>query len=199
MSIEEMENVWKEQSVTPERRAPRSRYWMQRARNVSRTVRYGLFLCLLVTIVGAGLKLHQLVTDPQVTLSNSGVDLLISVLSIIFPCIGIHQVQRHRNELIALAHDPVRCMEALIRETQREIRDLKIVLPMVFVVILGLVGLAKWQSVSTGYESFENAMSGLVLVGVFVTVCGAAMFHRRKAFLEPRLEDLTAARGEFHS
>ncbi len=196
MSIDEMETVWREQKVD-DTRSERFQYWTRKARTSSRALVAALWIAFVVTILGAGLKVHRLLTDAEITLSNSGVDLLISFVTIGFAGVGLRQYFRHRRALASLTHDPAACIKQLMQGTRQEIQDIRWRLPLAFSGILSLAALAKWQSVSTGYETMNNAAGGLVLIFVLVLIAGAAMFHRLKAFLEPRLRELGAALSEF--
>ena len=198
MSIDEMETVWREQTVEA-KQLERWHYWAQRARTSSRMLQAVLGLAFFVTVLGFCLKVHRILIDPETTLANSGVDLLISLVAIIFASLGIRYYFRSRRELASLADDPIGCIEHLIRGTKQEIQDMRWRIPGAICGILFLAGLSKWQSISTGYETFGNAVSGLILIVFLMLIVGSAMFHRLKAFLEPRMTELDTILREFRN
>lgn len=199
MSIEEMEAVWSEQKDRDSKCSANSENWINHARENTKRTEAVLWGCLFITVLGFTLKVHRLVTSPEVTLLNSSVDLLMGFGVIVCAYFSGQQYRRHRRELRSLAHDPVRCIEFLLQSTRREIRDTKCSLPIILLGILCLVLLSKWQSVSSGLESVANAGSGVALVVIVIGISAGVIYHRLNAFLEPRVSLLCHALAEFKS
>lgn len=199
MSIEELETIWKTQRKSNVELPSSWQYWIRHARRSSIGVIMALTTCIMITVIGLALKIHRIWITPEMTWINSSFDLLISLGIVVCSCYGAQQYLRHQRELASLAQDPLNCMEFLIETTRCEIRDIKLRLPGIMILILGLVLLAKWQSVATGLETTGNAGGGVAMVLVVILTAMAVMYHRRKAFLEPRLDQLCQALHSFKS
>ena len=82
----------------------------------------------------------------------------------------------------------------MIARTRAEIREIRRGAPWLFATILVLFFAAKWQSIAAGREALHNEIATVFMVLALCTIGGTVLFHRLKAFLEPRLTHLESLR-----
>lgn len=188
MSLEEMENAWQTQktNATPPPEAERR---ISRVKNdFTKTV----IICAGVTLTVIfvfGLKVHRILEDSDRTFSNSIWDLTLNSLGVVCVFFSVVYLVRFYRELRALGQDTRRCIELFIRNVEEEIRSIRRDAPVMFLIYLIIIALAKWESIRAGYET-PDEWSLLIAVAAMFTIFAAVLYHRLKTFLVPRSVEL---------
>ena len=193
MSIEEMESTWHDQPTpTSDVQTPAS--WIDRNQRRYRGTALFIMGTTLLASVNFGLKLLQIWQDPARTLANTSWELFIVGLTLLAALYGFRQFAKGWREFKTLSHNTRACLDTIIRETRREILAMRWGIPAAYVGFIGLLVLAKFQSIAAGHESSDNAWMGLVLAIVIFVLVSGFCFHRANAFLVPELKALRQTR-----
>lgn len=195
MSIEEMENAWKQQQVdSPPRH--RAKEWIAKARKRSLSQ-----FALVIFVAGLAVmvlltKLYILAMDSTRTLGNSGFDLSLGIGICVSAWFSLRRYFNDRRESAALSGNMCDCLDQLIARTQREIDSVTKDCPLVFSAFLVVFLLALGERLTAG---FNNAPTTILLLVVFsggITIAGAFLYHWLNTSLRPRLEQLESVRRE---
>lgn len=192
MSLEEMEQTWNQQSLSPPLPVEPVR---RAASHLTRTllIAWGM---LAVALFAFLLRVHQIWIDPAHTLANSFWNLIIAAAGVAGVGVGVFWSHHFAAKFRLLAHDTIRCVDLMIHSAEKEIKSIRRDMPIMMLVYLGLFALAKHQSISAGLEDAAewNFIGFLMLI---FGVIGAFMYHFLRAFLRPHLAELQAVRRQF--
>lgn len=194
MSLEEMEDTWSNQSVPPSRNVEPVKKAADSLNNTL-LLSWGM---LSVVVFAFALKVHKIWTEPAHTFANSFWDLSIAAAGVACGVFGVIWARKFVHEFRALGQDTVRCLDHLIYSVEWEIRSIRRDTPIMMLIFFVLFLLAKHQSITSGLEdAFEWNLIPFVL-GIF-GIAGAVLYHRVRAFLQPRLTELRAVRSQFET
>lgn len=196
MSEKEMETLWRDQTL-PLMRDEETRRWMSRLRRGSIGKAALLGFVVFTGLAVPVLALTRLRDDPAVTWSNFSIELLLAFLPTIAAVFSVCDFVQRRRRLAALQANTARCVDLLIHVTRKEMQEIRRGGWIFGVPLLGLIAIAKWQSIVTGRETVENAAGGIIVALVIAGLTAGILYHRLKQFLEPRLESLVEFRRLF--
>lgn len=191
-----IQEIWNTQQA----REPSTQPVVQRADRESRQLRLsigGLVFAGVCSVVNLGLKFERISRDDRFTLANSTWDIVLALFGVL--CVLVtaqHTIRRHK-QWRALSQKPRAWLEFQIHETRKEMNGLTKALPLAFLAILGVVGLAKEQTIAGGMESINNAMGGVALVVAVMVLIQASAYHRATWILKPKLESLEVSLDDF--
>jgi hypothetical protein len=195
MTEREIETVWRTQPA-PVVADEATWRWMQKVRR-GRAVTTGVVAAILLGATVLLLRLSLLFTDPDHTLANSSIDLLLAAVPLAGGLMHLKGRLRQRRDVRALEDQTRAYVDYLIERTRSEVHDSNRVMPGVLAAVILAVAIAKWQSVAGGRESLDNALGGLAVAVVMCVIGGAAAWHWTESFARPRLESLLEIRREF--
>ncbi len=196
MTMEKAQEIWKEQAADSPS-VQRAHEWTAKARRSQLGQTAFAALALGLSFVVMALKLIVVAHDSRFSFANSSVDVAIGLILVLGNLWAMRKHIRQRRQFEALGDDSRSCLDHLIAATREEIAEIRRGMPIVALGMLGLVLLAKWQSIVVGRESTGEIWPILAILGAIVVISGAAFRHRLNEFLKPRLESLQEIRQSF--
>ncbi|MCC5024505.1 MAG: hypothetical protein J6386_17690 [Candidatus Synoicihabitans palmerolidicus] len=190
-----MESTWSAQPMQQGADSETTR----RISKMGRSLRSQLLISfgsLAITLLVFASKLQKIGADPTRTFANSFWDLTLVLAGVACAGFGVSCALRFRREFRALGQDTRQCLELLISNVDEEIRSIRRDGPPMFALYLVLMIFAKWQSIDAGFES-RWEWGFIVAVASMLTVVGAVLRHRLRAFLVPRRAELENVRAQF--
>lgn len=140
----------------------------------------------LLALSLALLRVGQLLVDPGYRLGNAGLELVLATIPLVGVFLTCRQVLHDRREVDALTMDSRDCLAYLLARTRREIREIRLGVPVLYGILALVVGAAKWQSIATGREALENEVAVIIFIIAILGTAGALLYHRVMAVLRPR-------------
>ena len=183
-----METTWEAQRPPAPTTAPLS--WIEKSKRSFRAHALLLIVAILGNLLALGLQVHRLFVDPDRTLSNSTMEFTIPFLTFIICLGGAVLLRRSLHKYRSLMHDTRRCLEMILKEKKQEITALTRWLPASYVGFFLLIVLGKFQSIAAGFESPDNAWTGVWMTAMLLIAVSAALYHRALRFVQPEITEL---------
>ena len=191
-----IQEIWNTQQA----REPSTQPVVQRADRESRQLRLsigGLVFAGVCSVVNLGLKFERISRDDRFSLANSAWDIVLALFGVLCVLMTTRHVAQQHKRWRALSQKPRAWLEFQIQETRNEMNGLTKALPLALLAILGVVGLAKEQTIAGGMESIDNAMGGVALVVALMVLLQASAYHRATWILKPKLKSLEVSLDDF--
>ena len=189
MSETEMKTLWGEQSIEPNSNNELNT-WLKK---IKRRETVNLAVVIAGLVIGysvLALRIYSFIADDQFRFADASLDVFIASIPAISSTIAavayLHELKKAKTAQSSVST----CLRHFLKTTQGEIKAFKRGAPIASIGVLALVAASKWQTISTGRETVENAGGGFV-VALLLVIAGLAIhYHYYAQYLLPRQSHL---------